>query len=104
MNGMRDATLTDDSCGLAEILGRADLKSSETGLCNYETYFLAPHDFGLQLFVELLALVLVLLHLLLGLAHLLFQHIQQSATLLQIRSHDSLLLFVCAVTGLIRYN
>lgn len=44
-------------------------------------YFLAPSALQLQPLLELLALVFVLFHLLLGLAHLLFQAIQEGAAL-----------------------
>lgn len=44
-------------------------------------YFLAPSALQLQALLELLALVFVLLHLLLRLAHLLLQAIEQGAAL-----------------------
>lgn len=46
-----------------------------------KAYFLAPSALQLQALLELLALVFVLLHLLLRLAHLLLQAIEQGAAL-----------------------
>lgn len=45
------------------------------------TYFLPSHDFHLEFLVEVLALLLIPLHLLLGLSHFLLQHVQQRALL-----------------------
>ena len=40
------------------------------------THFLPAHDFDLQLALEVVLLLLVLLHLFLGLPHLLLEHVQ----------------------------
>lgn len=45
------------------------------------TYFLPSHDFHLEFLVEVLALLLIPLHLLFGLSHFLLQHVQQRALL-----------------------
>lgn len=56
----------------------------QAGILSYRknsTYFLASHDLHLEFLVEILALLLIPLHLFLGLAHLFLQHVQQRTLL-----------------------
>ena len=52
-----------------------------------QTHLLAPANLNLELPGHVLALLLVLLHLLLGLAHLLLEHVKNVAALHRVR-HD----------------
>ena len=54
---------------------------------SFFTHFLPPHDLDLQLALRVLVVLLVLLHLLLGLPHLLLEHIQDVASLHLSRRH-----------------
>lgn len=45
------------------------------------TYFLASHDLHLEFLMEILAFLLIPLHLLLGLTHFFLQHVQQRTLL-----------------------
>lgn len=57
-----------------------------------ETYFFPSHYLHLQPLIEFLALVLVPFHFLLGLAHFLFQHVQEGTLLDVCRHFHSLVL------------